>query len=84
MWTCEFVFGLVSKYLDGCDKQKKKKEKKNMMTCRVAAQLKTVSVDIQIDSKFWLYFVSENIQFGWTRLSVSDKQNKDICQPTLN
>ena len=40
MWTCEFVFGLVSSYLDGCDKQKKTK-KTYMMTCRVAAQLKT-------------------------------------------
>ena len=39
MWTCEFVFGLVSLYLDGCDKQKRRR-KKNMMTCRVAVQLK--------------------------------------------
>ena len=37
VWTCEFVFGLVSSYLDGCDKQKRKK---NMITYRVAAQLK--------------------------------------------
>ena len=46
MWTCEFVFGLVSSYLDGCDKQKEKKKKKkktNMMTCRVAAQLKILT-----------------------------------------
>ena len=28
MRTCEFVFGLVSSYLDGCDKQKRKKKKK--------------------------------------------------------
>ena len=31
MWTCEFVFGLVSSYLDGCDKEKRKKEKKNLV-----------------------------------------------------
>ena len=36
MWTCEFVLGLVSSYMDGWDKP----EKKYMMTCRVAAQLK--------------------------------------------
>ena len=46
MRTCEFVFGLVSSYLDGCDKQKRKKNT-NMMTYRVAAQLKIPTVSFK-------------------------------------
>ena len=68
MWTCEFVFGLVSSYLDGCDKQKKNKYGSVQELRSTFSHIKSINIDFSL---VWLVSFCVDLWVGWDKKKIS-------------